>query len=59
MIQPILSRAKFVEVRPLTSTTLNAVAWVEARKPIKLKTYKPFAENATSNLGIKNNTWIF
>jgi hypothetical protein len=59
MTQPILSRVKFVEARPLTYTTLNAVAWVEARKPIKLKTYKPFAENATSNLGIKNNTKIF
>jgi hypothetical protein len=30
-----------------------------ARKPIKLKTYKHCAENATCNLGIKNNTRIF
>jgi hypothetical protein len=48
-----------VEVRPLTYTTLNAVAWVEARKPIKLKTYKPFAELVTNCTGIRNNTWIF
>ena len=46
MTQPILSRAKCVEAKPLTSTTWNAVAWVEARTPMTLKTYKPFAVNA-------------
>jgi hypothetical protein len=59
MTQPISSRAKCVEAKPLTSTTWNAVAWVEARTPITLKTYKPFAVNVTSHMAIRNNTRIF